>query len=288
VETLFIKLLLCVVRRFPAFRGRWRLVTFLRNRRETLHRLRPWRYPTKSGLVLEVNPKTNIDVFIDGFSQFPPHKPVLNLLRPGDFVLDIGANLGATALPFAQAVAPSGQVKAFEAWPEVVADLRRNVALNPALNLEIHEVAVSDRIGEVEFAPPRPDASALGTLRNVELDAPRVKVPAITIDSLLEQLPHVRFVKVDVEGAEGLVLRGMRRLLHRDRPMLLIELTDEWLRQMGSSAQEIVDLLRNLDYSLFKMTPLGFEAFDGIRERQIELFAIRQTDRHAVGIVDAA
>lgn len=138
------------------------------------------------------------------------------LVRPGQSVADVGANIGYYGLLFAQAVGPSGRVACIEPEPDNVAELRRNVEGNRLANVEVVPVAVGASTGTVSLR-----GGINGAV--VEDGLGEVQVPLRTLDELLGDRP-VDFIKIDVEGYEGHVLEGAARLLEEQRPALFVEI----------------------------------------------------------------
>ena len=148
-------------------------------------------------------------------------------LRPGGTFVDVGANLGYFTLVAAAAVGPHGRVLALEPHPELAAELRENLAANGLDQVEVREVAAAETPARLELS-----GFAIGgnwgsaSLVNPAADgAPRFTVDARPLDALLAEagLDAVDLVKLDVEGAEERVLRGMAAGLaaHRYRRVLL-------------------------------------------------------------------
>jgi len=185
------------------------------------------------------------------------------LLRPGDVVVDGGANLGGFTLVAASIVGPRGAVHAVEAAPETAALLRRSVDANPRLAIEIHEVALADAAGELEFTTFE---AGIGTASFAPQDRGLVvRVPATTLDALTAPLERVDLVKLDVEGAELRALQGARRLLTERRPLLVIEFEPGHLARQGASAADVEALLTDAGY-------VGFDIVSGDgRTRFVEL-----------------
>jgi FkbM family methyltransferase len=178
------------------------------------------------------------------------------LVRPGDCVLDIGANLGYFTLLASRLVREGGKVHAFEASCKTFDRLAANLALNSLQNVVLHHCAVSDCRGMLDFFDARDTNSGLSSLRDLgELTREVTRVNAITIDSLLADLATVRLVKLDVEGAECLALHGMAGLLRRDRPYLTLEMSDAFLRELGSSSDEVYHWLTDAGYTVYRIAP---------------------------------
>ena len=174
------------------------------------------------------------------------------LVRPGDTVLYVGANIGAHAVALAGFVGPAGRVHAFEPGAETASFLRANVALN-ALDerVLVHQVAVGN--GSVHHLtlvttdgnygtaylsearpPPPPDAHPRGRAQGAEAEGSgsgrglsSVRVVGLDDFAALAGLEGLRLVKIDVEGHDLQVLQGARRLITSLRPFLCIEMHTE-------------------------------------------------------------
>jgi FkbM family methyltransferase len=183
-------------------------------------------------------------------------------LEPGMTFVDIGANDGWYTLFAARRVGSAGSVLAFEPSAREYARLLDNLQLNRLANVRPHAIALAAepstgtlRIGDFEHA-------GQNTLGQFIYDgvhcAALEKIPLERLDDVLEReggaAPDV--IKMDVEGAEFAVLQGARRLLEARRPLLLLELSDAALRQQGSSAAEVLTLLRGLGYVIFTFSPV--------------------------------
>jgi FkbM family methyltransferase len=147
------------------------------------------------------------------------------LVRPGDVVADVGANIGLHAVTLAAAVGPEGRVLCVEPLPQAAAALRRSLRLNGfADHVQVHEVALADSVGRAQLhVTDHSPMSSLFPLEGETSDA--VEVPQTTLDDLLPPGSRVDVVKMDVEGAEPLVWHGMARV-RADNPALAVVL--EW------------------------------------------------------------
>lgn len=154
-------------------------------------------------------------------------------------ILDVGANIGLSALAFAPLV-PAGRIIALEPAPRTAAALARTVALNRLDNLVTCEaLALSDVPGEALFHDAEHSAGAHlmdpATLAAQAL--PTVRVPVTTLDDLVERhgLARLDFVKIDVEGFETEVLDGASRSFERFRPIVFAEF-NAWVLQCNRNA----------------------------------------------------
>jgi FkbM family methyltransferase len=172
------------------------------------------------------------------------------LVQPGDTVWDIGANLGLFTFAAAAAAGPAGEVLAVEPDARLVTLLRRSAAANPNVApVSVLGTAVADEIGVARFHVARRNRSTsyldgfgtsqTGGSREVQT------VPTVTLDWLAERFPAPAVIKIDVEGAEVLVLRGAEQLL-RQGATVICEVA-------GTNAAAVRDVLG----------PIGYELYDG-------------------------
>jgi len=169
-------------------------------------------------------------------------------LRPGDTVVDVGANIGTIALTAAALVGSTGRVIAIEPHPRIFQYLTAQRTLNHATKLEIVQSAVGDHQGSVHFSNRGAD------VMNSVTDDGTLTVPLDTLDHLLApfQIDHVDFLKIDVEGFEKAVLSGAQQTLALTNA-LYIETLEEGLAHYGSSKQEICQLLRDHGFRLYHL-----------------------------------
>ncbi len=175
-------------------------------------------------------------------------------VRPGTFVIDVGANIGFFTRRFATWVGEGGKVIAVE--PEALNYSRLQHAVAEAGLTDVVETiqaAVAERSGEglLEVNPGHPGDHKLGTKG--------VPITMTTIDELLATRgwPEVSLIKVDVQGAEARVLAGARQTLAKFRPALFLEVDDQQLRQFGSSAGELLTSATSQGYTIHSRVGKG-------------------------------
>jgi FkbM family methyltransferase len=167
-------------------------------------------------------------------------------------VLDVGANVGYFSLLAARHIGPSGVVHAFEPEPVNFRVLRQNVTASGHDNIEIWACALSDRSGTQALYLSR---SNLGrhsfSFSNVPATGAAVDVPTRTLDEfaadLIDDGPPI-LVKIDVEGAEGRVLRGAGGLLARDAVTVWFELWPEGLDNSGEYPEQLLRWLEGYGF----------------------------------------
>ena len=178
-------------------------------------------------------------------------------VKPGEVVIDIGANVGFFTKRFAQWVSDGGFVIAVEPETSNFCQLQWNLEKSgTAAVVRTVQGVAAEQSGTLKLAvnPIHPGDHKI---------APKgVDVTAFTIDELVRKEPTARvcLMKIDVQGAEERVLRGAQVTIQRDHPAIFVELDDVGLRQMGSSAERVVTLLMDLGYviqRLEKNSPVG-------------------------------
>ena len=158
-------------------------------------------------------------LFLEGTRYIGERKLLWSLARPGSVVVDIGANIGYYTLLIEARVSRSGKIIAFEPEPDNLIELRLNVEQNLLKNVEIRPFAVGATPGVVAFARGiNGGVSEDGAL----LADTAIKVPMVALDDVLDG--PVDLIKIDVEGYEGEVLAGARKVIERWRPNLFVEI----------------------------------------------------------------
>jgi FkbM family methyltransferase len=165
-------------------------------------------------------------------------------------VIDVGANVGFFTTRFAHKVGPAGRVLAIE--PEDLNLRRLRKRLDHFISNGIVEIlpgVASDHegIAKLQINPDHPG--------DHKLAASGVVVDAYTLDGVIKRTGwgRVDFVKIDVQGAEALVLAGAREILARYTPALWVEVDDLALRQMGSDATSMCRVLVHAGYGIFRL-----------------------------------
>ena len=171
----------------------------------------------------------------------------LSSLEPGMTVLDVGANIGYYAVHAGRAVGPTGRVHAFEPDPRTAQSLRANILRNGLANVTVHECAVSGSSG-LRSLILSGTASHSGLSRTMD-EATIVgsaTVETVALDDVLGGA-SVDVMKLDVEGEEPSVLRGMERTLEASpRLRLFVEFSPAGLEAAGSSVDEFLAKLQSL------------------------------------------
>jgi FkbM family methyltransferase len=194
-------------------------------------------------------------------------RALLRLLRPGQRVVEVGANVGWYSLLFASRVMPGGSVTAFEANPRAVSLLRRNLAANGfAAAVRVVPRAVSDGRARVTLhrLQRQQGSSSIYAFTPAELafwddEASPLEVDATSLDAFFgSDGPPPDLVKIDAEGAEPAILAGMQGLLERaPRVQLVLEFLPPVLARAGHDARAFATSLERLGFRLRTITPRG-------------------------------
>ncbi len=178
---------------------------------------------------------------------------VTRLLRPGDTFVDGGANIGLFTLAAAKKVGESGRVISFEPAPATFDALSKNVGINNFKWVDTRQQALADHAGELEmtvFPAQHAGLSSFASPAGIPAGRKHI-VQVVTLDSAIGQNEQPSLVKLDLEGAELLALRGSMQLIARSKPHFLIEVDPENLKRMNARPAEILQLLVGCGYTLF-------------------------------------
>lgn len=208
----------------------------------------------------------------DGTNELPVQLAFQRSIRPGQTVFDVGSNVGFFALLAARLVGPGGSVHAFEAVPACAKALSRNVARNGFANVTVHAVAVGQQRGQIELMQGRhPGGATTSTADRPQSYVGSILVPSVALDEMIAaaELPTPDFVKIDVEGAEPEVLRGMETTLARAAPIVVCELDDPTDEGAATKVDRVRQILERHRYRIEELEP----SYEASRSRVVHLVA---------------
>jgi FkbM family methyltransferase len=193
-----------------------------------------------------------------GYWEAGVTRTILRLLRPGQRVVEVGANVGYYTLLFASRVGPTGSVTAFDANPRAVDLLRRTLAANGlATAARVVPMAVGDRPGRVTLhrLARQQGSSSIYAFGPEDLaawddEATPLEVEATSLDAFFDaDRTPVDLVKIDAEGAEPAIVAGMTGLLARSPHVrLVVELIPASLRRAGHDPRAFLESLVRLGF----------------------------------------
>ena len=218
------------------------------------------------GVVYELDLREVIDssLYYSGTFEIDTEQAISSRLRPGMTAIDIGANVGYHTFRMARGVGPGGTVLALEPMSHARHRLERNLELNDFANIRVLPIAVSDAnvdAAEVSFVNSyRLDGRATTTTETVRV---------ATLDSLVEEagLSRVDFIKLDVDGYEGKVLRGATRVLDAWSPTIVFEISPGAMAAVGDDAMDLVADLQRRGYRLLTETGEPLADIDALLAR---------------------
>ena len=240
--------------------------------------LRPWvpnlelRIPhVEQRTRLTVRCREHLGLIVRGAKAYETRyvEALRNVIKPGQTVFDIGANIGFYSVLFSEWVGPNGRVIAYEPDPDNLKLLIQNLELNDCQNVLVRPVALAATCGNEVFSVDQVThmtghlgagatygATIFGTAKE-----DLISVPTSTLDDEVRQFGKPEIIKMDIEGGEYEALRGAQALLQTDRPIIVSEM-NAWSAQRSTEtpiARQTAALLRDHDYSLWNLDS-GLEA----------------------------
>jgi FkbM family methyltransferase len=176
-------------------------------------------------------------------------------IGPGDTLVDVGANIGYFTVLGARIVGDTGHVYAFEPDPEAFAMLERNVRLNGLTNVTIERKAVSNAAGEVKLYLATENKGDHRIFETRAEQRESVIVETVALDNYFAgREADINFIKIDTQGAEGVIVDGMKRILAtNDQLRLALEFSPWHLREFGFDPAHLVDMLETVDFRSFDL-----------------------------------
>ncbi|MEO7115550.1 MAG: FkbM family methyltransferase [Caldimonas sp.] len=191
--------------------------------------------------------------FLGRYFELGVQRCLDQLLREGDTMVDIGANIGMIALHARSLVGKTGRVICFEPNPECASAVEEHMKLNGIRNVEVRRCALASAPGTLtlNLTSEHSGTATLAPVRGTVVKS--IQVPVRVGDDELERVAP-KVIKIDVEGFELNVLQGLRKTLAKHKPILITELVDEHLARAGTSTDEIHEFLQEFGY-----TPYGID-----------------------------
>ncbi|MEU7054566.1 FkbM family methyltransferase [Streptomyces sp. NPDC046197] len=215
---------------------------------------------TRSGARFAVDTQDLIQRYLYLFGVWEPHMTgwIQRRLRPGDGFIDVGANMGVFSVLASQLVGDAGRVTAIEASPAFHRRLVQQLRLNDCRNVRAVNAAVSDRPKRLTFVLA--SSRNMGANSIVPYEGPAestFEIDALPLPDLLDpaEITNARLIKIDVEGAEGSVVRGLAPLLDKLRPdaEITVEVTPHRMAQLGDSADELLRTMTDAGFHVYRL-----------------------------------
>jgi FkbM family methyltransferase len=215
---------------------------------------------TRFGARVAVDTQDLIQRYLYLFGVWEPYMTgwLQRRLRPGDTYVDVGANIGYYSLLASQLVGDEGQVVAIEASPAFHRRVLEHVEINRSGNIRAVNGAVSDAKKILKFVLA--SSNNMGANSIVPYEGPTestFEIEACPLPDLLteKEIARARVIKIDVEGAEGSVVRGMAHMLPRLRhdAEITVEVTPERMAQLGDSVEELMETMRTHGFHPYRL-----------------------------------
>lgn len=182
-------------------------------------------------------------------------KYLKQIIKKGDNVLDLGANIGVYTLIFAKLVGESGHVFAFEPDPSNFELLSKNVKENKHENTTLVQKAVSDKNGKIDlYVSKRNFASH--RIFDAGDNRESIEIDVTTLDEYFKKNEKpIKFIKMDVEGTEGATLLGASKILENSKDIIIMmEYFPKFIKKFGMIPEKILKSLIEKNFELFNIS----------------------------------
>lgn len=197
--------------------------------------------------------------FRTGRFREPELDLVDSLVRRGETAVDVGANHGMWTLALSRAAGTGGRVYSFEPVPFTFGTLSAVARQNGLANVTLVNKGCSDRAGTMEMTVPLQRSGSSddlqahlslrgGTGSSESPESVEVACEITTLDSTLDGVKGISLLKLDIEGAELLALRGATGLITRERPAIICEVDTSFLEGFGQRPGDVIEFLGQWDY----------------------------------------
>ncbi|MEU4349477.1 FkbM family methyltransferase [Streptomyces sp. NPDC023838] len=215
---------------------------------------------TRFGAGFAVDTTDLIQRYLYMYGVWEPHMTrwLQRRLRPGDTFIDVGSNIGYYGVLASRLVGETGRVVAIEASPTFHRRILRHARLNGCGNIRTVNSAVSDRTQMLTFVLA--SSRNMGATSTVPYEGPAESTFEIESHPLPEilapqEIANARVIKIDVEGAEGAVVRGLAPMLGKLRPdaEITVEVTPHRMQQLGDDVAELLATMREHGFHTYRL-----------------------------------
>ena len=198
--------------------------------------------------------KDSLRLSINGsFEEFET-ETLKKIIKEGDVVIDIGANIGYYTLLFAKLVGGKGKVFAFEPDPDNFQLLKKNVEINGYQNVVLERKALSNKNGKTKLYLCDFNRGAHRIFES-ELCKKSIEIETVRLDDYFSKLhlnEPISFIKMDTEGSELGVIEGMRSILQENKDMkIMTEFAPFSIKEYGRKPEELMNVLTENGFKLY-------------------------------------
>lgn len=198
----------------------------------------------------------------------------VSILNTGDSAIDCGSHSGRHTLPMARRVGPYGHVYAYEPLTSAFAVLKNTLSVEAIANVTIENIALGEQEGEAQFVyvPDFPEYSGFKEriYHDEGIKRTLISVPVYRIDSRHFE-NKIKYIKVDAEGGDLIIMRGAKKIIERDRPFVTFELGDNSILRYEYASVDYYNYFADMDYHIYTIT--------GIKLNQDELVESSKVQR---------
>ena len=203
------------------------------------------------GHAMILDDKDSLRLSINGIYEIEQTNYIKNLLNEGDCAIDIGANIGYYALVMAKRVGLSGKVFCFEPDKTNFSILKKNVENNQYSNtVYLYNDAISFESGKIKLYISE---SNRGDHRIYSSDQNRdfIEINAIRLDEVKEIMDsEIKLIKIDIQGSEMIALESMKKVIKKNKPIIISEFWPKGIRMSGKNAEDYINYYISVGYSL--------------------------------------
>jgi len=227
---------------------------------------------------------TPVDTFNFDMYEKDDSEMLFNLVKDGDTIFDIGANIGWYSIHLAKKF-PNSKIYSFEPIPETFNQISSNTELNESTNIRLNNLALSSKKEKLTFYYS-PTVTGASSSKNIteNQNMTKLEIEADTIDNFImtNSIDNLDFVKCDVEGAEYFVYQGGLETFKNKKPIIFTEMLRKWAAKFDYHPNDIIYLFNSLGYDCFSSTFGKLYKIDLITEETISTnFFFLHSDFHA-------
>jgi len=214
----------------------------------------------RKGDIAEIIYKNEILIKYKKSFEYSSFQLFSTLLERGSIILDVGANSGVYSIFYSRLVGDKGRIYAFEPDTSNYFLLQENLKLNNCNNVRAYNFALSNKESIVEMISYNPadlnlklQGDSFKYMKEVsDITEPLHRTKAYKLDDLdeIKNISKIDFIKIDVEGAELLVLQGSINTIKKHKPVIIFELLGEWTIRFNYRPYEVLILLNELNYEM--------------------------------------
>jgi FkbM family methyltransferase len=200
-----------------------------------------------------LDPKDSMNLFINKIHEPYETQLISSIIKPGNVVLDIGANIGYYTLIFAKLVGQDGKVFAFEPEPANFRIIEKNVSINGYSNVILEQKAVSNRNEKKKLYLNKENAGMHRIYKSQYVNVDSVEIETVSLDDYFSNYRgRIDFIKMDIEGSEITALEGMQTTLQRQNNVKLLVAFDSLaIREYGYKPEQYIDLIMSNGFRVY-------------------------------------